>query len=121
MVQSIGESTYKELTLQFTGRNVWGMQFDFAYTLGKSEDNAPITSALSVQGDAGRADPDSLDCDWGRTSSTSATPSSAASWRGRTIDGGNGDRRRDRQRHHFGLAMQFASGVPVNLRSNPAS
>ena len=33
-------------------------QFDFAYTLGKSEDNAPITSALSVQGDAGRVGPD---------------------------------------------------------------
>ena len=59
------------------------MQFDFAYTLGKSEDNAPITSVLSVQGDAGRTNPDDLDFDRGPTCSTSATPSSAASSRRR--------------------------------------
>ena len=31
------------MTLQFTRRASDGIQFDFAYTLGKSEDNAPIT------------------------------------------------------------------------------
>src|SRR5690606_12750871 len=46
MVESIGESTYKNLTLQFTGRQLMGTQFDFAYTLGKAEDNAPITGVL---------------------------------------------------------------------------
>ena len=65
MVESLGESTYKNLTLQLTGRQVSGVQFDLAYTLGKSEDNAPITSTLSVQGDAGRSDPESLDRDLG--------------------------------------------------------
>ena len=44
--QSIGESTYKNLTCQFTRRHINGIGFDVAYTLGKSEDNAPITSAL---------------------------------------------------------------------------
>ena len=56
-IESLGESTYKNFTAQLTGRNVFGMQFDFAYTLGKSEDNAPITSVLSVQGDAGPLQP----------------------------------------------------------------
>ena len=53
------------MTLQFTRRSANGIGFDFAYTLGKSEDNAPITSALSVQGDAGRVDPTDLDRDLG--------------------------------------------------------
>ena len=63
--QSIGESTYQNMTLQFTRRSFNGIGFDLAYTLGKSEDNAPITSALSVQGDAGRVDLTNLDRDLG--------------------------------------------------------
>ncbi len=63
--ESIGESTYKNLTFQFIRRHVNGVGFDFAYTLGKSEDNAPITNALSVQGDVGRIDPTDLDRDVG--------------------------------------------------------
>ena len=52
--QSIGESTYKNMTLQLTRRSpTFG--FDFAYTLGKSEDNAPITGAAVG---AGRRRPD---------------------------------------------------------------
>src|SRR5690606_4408982 len=65
MVESIGESTYKNLTLQFTGRQLMGTQFDFAYTLGKAEDNAPITGVLSVQADVGRTNPEDLDFDKG--------------------------------------------------------
>ena len=64
-IESLGESTYKNLTAQLTGRNLFGLQFDFAYTLGKAEDNAPITGVLSVQGDAGRTNPESLDFDKG--------------------------------------------------------
>ena len=53
-IGSIGESNYKNLTLQVTRRASDGVQFDFAYTLGKSEDNAPVSSVISVQADAGR-------------------------------------------------------------------
>ena len=52
-VQSPAESTYQNMTLQLTRRQYQGIGFDFAYTLGKSEDNAPITSTLSVQGRCG--------------------------------------------------------------------
>ncbi len=117
-VESLGESTYKNLTVQLTGRNVWGMQFDFAYTLGKSEDNAPITSVLSVQGDAGRTNPDDLDFDLGPnvldqrhtfTGSIVARPH---------LDGGNGFVRAIVNGTILGLAMQFANGIPINLRQH---
>ncbi|MEO7156543.1 MAG: TonB-dependent receptor, partial [Vicinamibacterales bacterium] len=64
-VQSPGESTYRNMTLQLTRRQYKGIGFDLAYTLGKSEDNAPITGQLSVQGDAGRSDVTNLDRDLG--------------------------------------------------------
>lgn len=116
-VQSIGESTYKNMTLQFTRRSVDGIGFDLAYTLGKSEDNAPITNALSVQGDQGRVDPTNLDRDFGPnildqrhtfTGSIVATPRVDA-------EGLTGALLND---NVFGAALQFASGIPVNLRSN---
>jgi outer membrane receptor protein involved in Fe transport len=118
-VESLGESTYKNLTAQLTGRNLRGIQFDFAYTLGKSEDNAPITTVLSLQGDAGRTNPEDLDFDKGPnvldqrhtfTGSLVARP---------TIDGGNAFTRGVVNGTIVGLAMQFASGVPINLRANP--
>ena len=98
--ESIGDSTYKNLTAQLTGRNVWGMQFDFAYTLGKSEDNAPITNVLSVQGDPGRADPDNLDYDLGPNVLDQRHTFSGSIVARPHIDGGNGIVRGDRQRHH---------------------
>ncbi len=115
--QSIGESTYRNMTLQFTRRSINGVGFDLAYTLGKSEDNAPITNALSVQGDAGRVDPTNLDRDKGPnildqrhtfSGSIVATPEFER-------DGAMGAILND---NVFGIAMQFASGIPVNLRSN---
>jgi hypothetical protein len=115
--QSIGESTYRNMTLQFTRRQYRGVGFDLAYTLGKSEDNAPITSTLSVQGDAGRVDPTSLDRDIGPnildqrhtfTGSIVATPQFER-------DGTWGAILND---NVFGLAIQLASGIPVNLRAS---
>ncbi len=118
-IESLGESTYKNFTAQLTGRNIVGMQFDFAYTLGKSVDNAPITNLLSVQGDPGRTNPESLDFDKGPNvldqrhtfvGSIVARPS---------IDSGNAVARGLVNGTIVGVAMQFASGVPINLRANP--
>lgn len=115
--QSIGDSTYKNVTLQLTRRNVNGIGFDLAYTLGKSEDNAPIPGTLSVQGDAGRTDMTSLDRDKGPnvldqrhtfSGSIVATPRFER-------DGALGAILNN---NVFGIALQFASGIPVNLRSN---
>ena len=116
-VQSLGESTYKNLTLQLTRRQYKGIGFDFAYTLGKSEDNAPITGTLSVQGDAGRSDMTNLDRDLGPNildqrhtfvGSIVATPQFERGGAAGAILNNN----------VFGVAIQLASGIPVNLRSN---
>jgi hypothetical protein len=115
--QSIGESDYKNMTLQLTRRSFNGIGFDLAYTLGKSEDNAPITNILSVQGDAGRVDPTNLDRDLGPnildqrhtfTASIVATPRLEHNGAVGAILNDN----------VFGVAIQLASGIPVNLRSN---
>jgi len=119
MVESIGDSNYKNLTLNFTRRAADGFQFDLAYTLGKSDDNAPITGTLSVQGDAGRSNPEDLDFDRGPnvldqrhtfTGSIVATPRYGGDNRvlGTLLNG-----------TVLGAALQFASGIPVNLRTSP--
>lgn len=118
MVQSIGDGEHKALTAQLTRRFSKGFQFDFAYTLGKSTDNAPLTSTLSVQGDTGgRSDMTSLEFDRGPnildqrhtfTGSIVAQPSF-------DVDGVLGAILNHNQ---FGVALQFASGIPVNVRSN---
>jgi hypothetical protein len=116
-VQSPGESTYQNMTLQLTRRQFKGIGFDLAYTLGKSEDNAPITSSLSVQGDAGRSDVTNLEFDRGPNildqrhtfvGSLVATPQFERGGAAGAILNNN----------VFGLAVQLASGIPVNLRSN---
>jgi hypothetical protein len=116
-VRSPGESTYKNMTLQLTRRQYKGIGFDLAYTLGKSEDNAPITGQLSVQGDAGRVDPTDLDRDFGPNildqrhtfvGSIVATPQFERGGVAGAILNNN----------VFGVAIQLASGIPVNLRSN---
>jgi hypothetical protein len=117
MVQSPGESTYQNMTLQLTRRQYKGIGFDLAYTLGKSEDNAPITGTLSVQGDAGRVDVTNLDRDLGPNvldqrhtfvGSVVAMPQFERDGAAGAILNNN----------VFGVAIQLASGIPVNLRSN---
>ncbi|MFA5909068.1 MAG: TonB-dependent receptor [Vicinamibacterales bacterium] len=116
-VQSPGDSTYKNMTLQLTRRTYKGIGFDLAYTLGKSEDNAPITGVLSVQGDPGRTDMTNLDRDLGPNAldqrhtfvaSVVAMPQFERGGVAGAILNNN----------VFGIAIQAASGIPVNLRSN---
>ncbi len=116
-VQSPGESTYKNMTLQLTRRTYKGIGFDFAYTLGKSEDNAPITGQLSVQGDAGRTDMTNLDRDLGPNvlDQRHTFVGSIVAMPQFDIDGAAGAILNN---NVFGLAIQMASGIPVNLRSN---
>jgi hypothetical protein len=117
-VQSIGESTYHAMTVQFTRRFHQGMQFDLAYSLGRGTDNAPMTTRLSVQGDDGRSDPTDLDRDKGPNimdvrhnfaGSIVASPSFRVE--NRVLDAiANGNQ--------IGLMMQLNSGLPFNIRSN---
>lgn len=116
--QALGESSYSALMLQFTRRNTRGIQWDVAYTLGKSEDNAPIPSTLSVAGDTGgRSDPSSLDRDRGPNilDQRHTFVGSIVAEPRVDVDGVGGAILNDNQ---FGIALQFASGIPVNIRSN---
>jgi len=116
--QAIGESTYRNMTLQVGRRFSGGIQWDVAYTLAKGEDNAPITSTLSVQGDTGgRTDPASLDRDKGPNildqrhtlaASVVAQPQFAA----------QGVAGRILNNNQFGIVLLVASGIPVTIRSN---
>ena len=117
-VQSIGESTYRAITLQLNKRWANNYQFDFSYSLGKGEDNAPLTGALSVQGDDARSDPTNLDRDKGPNlldirHNFAGTIVARSSWsRGGDIV------RAILSDNQVGILMQFNSGLPFNIRSN---
>jgi outer membrane receptor protein involved in Fe transport len=116
VVQSIGDSTYNALALQFGRRLSGGVQFDFNYTIGKGEDNAPLTSQLSVQGDDGVMDPTNLERDRGPNvmdtrhsfnGAIVAQPKFGTGVMGTIFNG-----------LQFGAQLQFNSGLPQNVRSS---
>jgi hypothetical protein len=117
-VQSIAESTYRAMMLQVNKRWSHNFQFDLTYTFGKGEDNAPLTSVLSVQGDDNRSDPTNLDRDKGPNildmrhnfAGTIVARSSFNSGN-RVLDAILTD-------NQVGILMQFNSGLPFTIRSN---
>ncbi len=116
VVQSRGDSTYNAVMLQFGKRLSDGIQFDVNYTLGKGTDNAPMTTALSVQGDDGVSDPTNLDRDEGPNllDTRHSFAGSVILQPTFDVDGLAGAIVNDNQ---LGLMLQFNSGLPVNLRS----
>jgi hypothetical protein len=117
-VQSIGDSTFKSMTLQMNKRFARGLTFNVQYSLGKGLDNTPLLTQLTVQSEAGRSDPSNLDRDLGpnpldmrhnftgnivyesHSSSTNAFVKALA------------------EGNQIGVLLQFNSGLPVNLPSN---
>jgi len=116
--QSIGSSTFKAMTLQMTGRFRWGLNFNLQYSLGKGEDNTPLLTQMTVQSEAGRSDPSSIDRDLGpnpldmRHNFTGNIVYSSVSHSSnpfvRALLNGN----------EIGVLLQFNSGLPVNIRAN---
>ncbi len=117
-VQSLGESTFKSMTLQASKRFAAGLTFNVQYSLGKGVDNTPIPTQLTVQAEAARTDPTNLDRDKGpnpldmRHNFTGtilySSESKASNAFVRQLLSGN----------QFGALLQFNSGLPVNLVSN---
>jgi len=117
-VQSIGESTFKSMTLQMSKRLKQGLTFNVQYALGKGLDNTPLLTQLTVQSEAGRSDPSNLDRDigpnpldirhnfTGNVVYTSASQSSNPVVRG--LLNGN----------EIGVLLQFNSGLPLNIPAN---
>jgi hypothetical protein len=116
--QAIGESSYRAMTAQLTRRFNRGIQWDLAYTLGKSEDTAPIPSQLSVQGDAGRSDPSSLERDRGPNILDQRHTFVGSIVAEPQVEVEHPVLRAILNHNQVGLALHFASGIPVNIRSN---
>src|SRR6185503_13569926 len=55
-VQSVGDSTFKGLTLQTSKRLSQGLTFNIQYVTGKGIDNTPLLTQLTVQAEPGRSD-----------------------------------------------------------------
>jgi hypothetical protein len=116
-VESVGDSTYRAMTLSLGKRWTHNFQFDLTYTLGKGEDNAPLTSVLSVQGDDARSDPTNLERDLGpnlldmrHNFAGTIVARSSVSALGPVLNAILSD-------NQVGVLMQFNSGLPITVRS----
>jgi hypothetical protein len=117
-VQSIGDSTFKGLTLQASKRLAAGLTFNVQYVAGKGLDNTPLLTQLTVQSEQGRSDPSSLARDLGPNpldmrhnlsgnvvyTSINRSPNPVV----RALLDGN----------QIGVLLQLNSSLPVNIRSN---
>ena len=66
LVQSIGDSWYRGVTVSLNKRWSNNIQYSLNYTIGKGEDTAPLGgNALAIQGDSNRSDPNDLERDKG--------------------------------------------------------
>jgi hypothetical protein len=117
-MQSVGDSTYSGLTFQLTRRFSGGIQFDMNYTVAKGEDNAPLTSTLSVQGDDGRSDPSNLDRDRGPNIMDTRHSFSGSFVMKPEYQGQNGLASAILNNNQFGIMLMLNSGLPQNIRSN---
>jgi len=117
-MQSVGDSTYSGLTFQLTRRFSGGIQFDMNYTVAKGEDNAPLTSTLSVQGDDGRSDPSNLDRDRGPNIMDTRHSFSGSFVMKPEYKGQNGLASAILNNNQFGIMLMLNSGLPQNIRSN---
>ena len=117
-VQSIGESTFKSMTLQMNKRFAQGLTFNVQYSLGKGLDNTPLLTQMTVQSESGRSDPSNLNRDLGpnpldmRHSFTGSivytTLSKSTNPIVRTLLTGN----------EVGVLLQFNSGLPAGILAN---
>jgi hypothetical protein len=117
-VQSIGDSTFKSVTVGASKRFARGLSFNVQYSLGKGLDNTPLLTQLTVQSESGRSDPSSLDRDRGPNpldmrhsvngNIVYLTTSNASNPVVRQLLNGN----------QIGVLIQINSGLPVNISAN---
>jgi hypothetical protein len=117
-VQSIGESTFKSMTLQVSKRFARGLSFNVQYTLGKGLDNTPLLTQLTVQSEAGRSDPSNLNRDLGPNpldmrhsvngNIVYTSVNNSSNMVVRNLLNGN----------EIGVLLQLNSGLPLNIPAN---
>ncbi|MGH6739083.1 MAG: hypothetical protein ACREDY_08630, partial [Bradyrhizobium sp.] len=117
-VQSIGESTFKSLTIGTTKRFAQGLTFQAQYTLGKGLDNTPLLTQLTVQSEAGRSDPSNLDRDLGPNPLDMRHNFNGSLIYTSMSNSSNGVVHALLNGNEIGILLQFNSGLPVNIVSN---
>jgi hypothetical protein len=117
-VQSIGESTFKSMTLGASKRFAKGLSFNVQYSLGKGLDNTPLLTQLTVQAESGRSDPSNIDRDLGPN-----PLDMRHSFNGNVVylsenRSSNGFVRALLNGNEVGVLLQINSGLPVNIPAN---
>jgi hypothetical protein len=114
-VGSIGESTFKSMTIGATKRLSHGLSLNVQYSLGKGLDNTPLLTQLTVQAETGRSDPSNIDRDLG------PNPLDIRhSFNGNIVwlsenHSSNAVVRQLLSGNQIGVLLQINSGLPVNI------
>jgi hypothetical protein len=117
-VQSIGDSTFKSVTLGLNRRFSQGISFNLQYSLGKGLDDTPLLTQLTVQSENGRSDPTNIERDRG------PNPLDIRhSFNGNVVyissnHSKNAVVRQVLSGNEFGVILQLNSGLPVNISAN---
>jgi hypothetical protein len=117
-VQSIGDSTFKSMSLQMSKRFSQGITFNLQYVFGKGLDNTPLLTQLTVQSETGRSDPSNLDRDIGPN-----PLDMRHNFNGNIVylsrnNSSNGFVRALLNGNEIGVLLQFNSGLPINIPAN---
>ncbi len=119
MVESVGESWYKAMTLQFGKRWNGSLQFDINYTLARGIDTAPLGgNVLAVQGDAVRSDPADLARDKGPNSLDVRHTFNGSIVALSNFNVANRVLHNIVNNNQVSLFLQMNSGVPVQIAGN---
>jgi Carboxypeptidase regulatory-like domain len=117
-VMSIGESTFKSMTLQVNKRFTHGLSFNVQYSLGKGLDNTPLLTQLTVQAETGRSDPSNLDRDLGPNPLDMRHSLNGNIVYLSTNSSSNPIVRGLLNGNEIGVLLQFNSGLPLNVPAN---
>jgi Carboxypeptidase regulatory-like domain/TonB dependent receptor len=114
-VMSIGESSFKSMTLQVNRRFSHGLSFNVQYSLGKGLDNTPLLTQLTVQAETGRSDPSSLDRDLGPNPLDMRHSVNGNIVYLSTNNSSNAIVRGLLNGNEIGVLLQINSGLPLNI------
>jgi hypothetical protein len=117
-VQSVGDSSYKALQVQFGRRLNAGLQFDVTYTFGKGTDTAPLINTLSVTGDDPRSDPANLARDKGPNLMDVRHNFAGTIIASPTVHAGNQVLDAIANHNQVAVLLQLNSGLPFNVRAS---
>jgi Carboxypeptidase regulatory-like domain len=119
LVQSIGESWYRGVTLQFSKRMTRGTQWNLNYSYARGVDTAPLGGGtLAVQGDAVRSDPADLTRDKGVNQLDQRHTFNGSIVAMSTVTRFSPLVNRILSDNQVGVVLQFGSGLPLTVTGN---